>query len=456
MNKKKTLSIILCSILLISVGSTISTTVTAADPTSLRGFVYVDEVITTPYQVKVSFSTNEYYAYLPRSPIGFYVLDVQEDIGETGSFFVTISGSTWQANESVVIDGTIVIYSNISIYTSKDPIVEDDTEPPSKVTDLTVINAKNGKLNLAWNPATDNVAVSHYNIYRDDVLITTSSGTSHQDSGLTNGVTYTYQVSAVDTSGNEGEKSDIAMATINDNDPLLIKLIYPVGGETLSEKITVEWVAIDDDFPGGELINLPIYLFYKESNNNTWFQINEILPNTGEYEWNTTSLPDGNYQLLIEAEDINNNIAHNQSDPFQIKNHEVPSENQAPNKPSRPSGPYKGKAGEKYTYETSTDDPDADQLFFIWNWGDDTDSGWLGPFESGETVNASHIWENKDDYNIRVKARDNNGAESSWSEPLSISMPRDKPFLINSLMEWLMEHFPILYQIFQKLLVLIN
>lgn len=127
MNKKRTLSIIIGSILLISVGATISTTVSAADPTSIRGYVYVDEEITTPDQVKVSFSTKEYYADLPGSPAGFYVIDVNEDIGETGSFFVTISGSTWLAKESVVIDGKIVIPINLSINTSEDPI----DEPPA-------------------------------------------------------------------------------------------------------------------------------------------------------------------------------------------------------------------------------------------------------------------------------------------------------------------------------------
>lgn len=127
MNKKRILSILIGSLLLLSVGATITTTVSAADPTSIRGYVYVDGVITTPDQVKVSFSLNEYFADLPGSPVGFYVIDINEDLGETGTFFVTISGSTWQADNSVTIDGAIVIYINLSIDTSEDPI----DEPPT-------------------------------------------------------------------------------------------------------------------------------------------------------------------------------------------------------------------------------------------------------------------------------------------------------------------------------------
>ena len=92
-------------------------------------------------------------------------------------------------------------------------IVLGDTQPPSKVTGLTVTDAKDGKLNIAWNPATDNVQVSHYKVYRDGTFLTNVPGVFYQDTGLTNGQTYAYQVSAVDTSNNEGAKSDPASGT---------------------------------------------------------------------------------------------------------------------------------------------------------------------------------------------------------------------------------------------------
>ena len=85
-----------------------------------------------------------------------------------------------------------------------------DIQPPTKVTNLTVEDAKNGKLHLSWDQATDNVKVENYNIYRDnEFLINTNTNlTIYNDTGLINGQSYMYNICAVDFSGNEGEKSD--------------------------------------------------------------------------------------------------------------------------------------------------------------------------------------------------------------------------------------------------------
>ena len=88
------------------------------------------------------------------------------------------------------------------------PTASGDTEKPSNVTGLKVTDAHDGKLDLAWNQATDNIEVDYYIIYRDNEIIITTSDTTYPDSGLTNDQTYTYQVSAVDTSGNEGNRSN--------------------------------------------------------------------------------------------------------------------------------------------------------------------------------------------------------------------------------------------------------
>ena len=67
-------------------------------------------------------------------------------------------------------------------------------------------------------------------------------------------------------------------------------------------------------------------------------------------------------------------------------------------------------------------------MLFRSDWDDGTNSGWIGPFESCEIVNASHIWNTKGVYSIKVKAKDVNGAESDWSDPLAVSMPKNKLF----------------------------
>ena len=101
------------------------------------------------------------------------------------------------------------------------------------------------------------------------------------------------------------------------------------------------------------------------------------------------------------------------------------SDNQQPEEPVTPDGPASGEAGVEYTYTTSTVDPDGDQVYYLWHWGDEI-SNWMGPFDSGETIEVSHIWDEKGTYNIRVKAKDIYGAESDWSDPLSVSIPKNK------------------------------
>ena len=116
-------------------------------------------------------------------------------------------------------------------------------------------------------------------------------------------------------------------------------------------------------------------------------------------------------------------------------------ENKPPNKPNKPSGPTSGKAGTSYTYSTSTTDPDGDQVYYWFDWGDGTNSGWLGPYNSGQTVSASHTWSEKGSYNIKVKAKDTNDAESDWSDPLPITMPKSKGLPFNVNFWWFIKNF---------------
>jgi hypothetical protein len=42
----------------------------------------------------------------------------------------------------------------------------------------------------------------------------------------------------------------------------------------------------------------------------------------------------------------------------------------------------------------------------------------------GEKVTASHLWQSTGSYTITVQAKDDHGLESTWSDPLPVSMPR--------------------------------
>ena len=127
--------------------------------------------------------------------------------------------------------------------------------------------------------------------------------------------------------------------------------------------------------------------------------------------------------------------------------------NTPPEKPQRPSGKASGKIGMTYLYSTETSDADGDQIYYLWDWGDGNFSEWLGPFASGATASAQKSWMTKGTYSIRVKAKDVQGDESNWSDPLSVTMPRNQivMFLFFENMErWFPRLFIFLNEIFNR------
>ena len=124
-----------------------------------------------------------------------------------------------------------------------------------------------------------------------------------------------------------------------------------------------------------------------------------------------------------------------------------------PDKPSRPEGPSSGEPGGSLTYLTSISEPDGEHIYYLFNWGDGSDTGWIGPKNSDETCEASHSWASEGTYKIKVKAKDINGMESGWSDPLSVNIPKNRnkmlfhyPFILK-LLEYYSRNFPMIRNI---------
>jgi PKD repeat protein len=96
------------------------------------------------------------------------------------------------------------------------------------------------------------------------------------------------------------------------------------------------------------------------------------------------------------------------SEPHNISIHE----NQSPESPTI-TGPSVGRVGVFYNFTVSITNPEANQYYFIIDWGDGDTSGWLGPYEAGEQVKLSHAWYIVGTYLIQVKAKDSQGTESN-------------------------------------------
>jgi hypothetical protein len=122
----------------------------------------------------------------------------------------------------------------------------------------------------------------------------------------------------------------------------------------------------------------------------------------------------------------------------------------SPTKPTTPQGNRDGTIGQNYTFSTSSTDDDGDQIYYLFDWGDESVSKWLGPYNSGATCEGKHVWNVKGNYNIKVRAKGSNGAESDWSDPLRITMPYSfhKPQL--QFFELLFQQFPDVFSLFHQ------
>ena len=125
-----------------------------------------------------------------------------------------------------------------------------------------------------------------------------------------------------------------------------------------------------------------------------------------------------------------------------------------PNTPSI-QGPATGKINTELIYTITTTDLDDDAIYYYIDWGDESDSRWNGPFNSGENVTENHIWTNQGNYEIKVKAKDINGAESDWTT-LEVSMPKNKAYINTPFMQFLhnfFERYPNAFPILRQILL---
>jgi chitodextrinase len=96
-----------------------------------------------------------------------------------------------------------------------------DTQPPTAPGTLSASAAGATEIDLDWGPATDNVGVTGYDVFRCagagcsnySLLTSIGTGTSYADTAATARTTYSYEVRAADAAGNKGPFSNADGAT---------------------------------------------------------------------------------------------------------------------------------------------------------------------------------------------------------------------------------------------------
>ena len=92
----------------------------------------------------------------------------------------------------------------------------------------------------------------------------------------------------------------------------------------------------------------------------------------------------------------------------------------APVTPTKPDGPDQCTEYEPVVFSTSATEPDGEEVFYRFDWGDGTLSDWVGPYNSGQTGEAIYNWTIIGEYEVKSIAKDINGVQSEWSDSATI------------------------------------
>jgi len=132
-----------------------------------------------------------------------------------------------------------------------------DTTSPSTPTGVTIAGSTSTNsfytvttLVISWNPSTDNVGVAGYQVYRDGILITTSTSAAFTGTSLTDMVppgTYSYSVVAYDAAQNFSERSAPASVTISIDRLAPTVPTHVSVQQTAAGNATIAWATSTDD-----------------------------------------------------------------------------------------------------------------------------------------------------------------------------------------------------------------
>jgi hypothetical protein len=103
-------------------------------------------------------------------------------------------------------------------------------------------------------------------------------------------------------------------------------------------------------------------------------------------------------------------------------------QNHPPNTPII-TGPEKGVINEEITFTATVSDPNEHSVYLLVEFGDGSDSGWLGPYTSGSEIEIKHTYDSLKTYKIKAKAKDNLGEESGYGNTISVDI--ESPSLKN-------------------------
>ena len=135
-----------------------------------------------------------------------------------------------------------------------------DTQAPTAASNLNFTTITETKVTLTWTAATDNIAVTHYDVYMNGVLKTSVTTTNAIISGLTPSTAYSFYIVAKDAALNAATPSNSVnvttqIAVIDTEAPTAPSNVRATA--TTSNSVVLEWNAATDNI---EVTNYEVYV----------------------------------------------------------------------------------------------------------------------------------------------------------------------------------------------------
>nr|AKP45383.1 alpha-amylase [Cystobacter sp. Cbv34]QQZ45548.1 CysT [synthetic construct] len=176
------------------------------------------------------------------------------------------------------------------------PFLVVDTTAPSVPSGLTAKAKTDRSVTLSWSAASDNVAVSGYDVFRDGTQVGSSTSTAYTDSGLSPSTQYSYTVRARDAAGNASAQSTaLSVATLTpDTTPPSVPSGLTASGTT-SSSVALAWTASTDNYGVAN---------YEVLRNGT-----QVASVTGTTYSDTGLSPSTTYSYTVRARDAAGNVS---------------------------------------------------------------------------------------------------------------------------------------------------
>jgi hypothetical protein len=135
------------------------------------------------------------------------------------------------------------------VTTTNDSDLANDTQAPNAPSLLGANSVSPTGMKITWKPATDNVGVIGYEVYRDGLLVKTlpANATTWSVSGLRAGTTYTFMIRARDAAGNQsnGNSNGSTILVKTHSTISIVGKTITVNGNTLNLGAGVEPATIN-------------------------------------------------------------------------------------------------------------------------------------------------------------------------------------------------------------------